>query len=542
MMHFVRLPLCFLLLLFPVIPLTPSESPEYESANLPDAVIDRISELRAREHISLLAHDSLRGRPTPSPELEVAADYIANEFRRFGLEPLDGSYFHSYDLDRLRLDVTSSFALRSSAGFRQLPLKDAFIPYSFSTDCDLRDLPVVFVGYGISAPELNYDDYADCDVAGKLVVAMRGEPQLLDSASIFAGRDLTGHAQARAKAATAKEMGAAAFVMVSDPINALSFKPRAFDWPALYPQAGLTQLPFRPSFRADHLLPAINAGEGFITGLFGTVDSLRSLQQIIDSSLQPQSFELKDAAASLRLVFDRERASSRNVLGLIPGTEASDEFVVIGGHYDHVGTFYVGRDSTELGTAIDSICNGADDNASGTAAVMLVAEALASMPQRPRRSILFIAFSGEERGLFGSAAFVNDQPIDVAQVAAMFNLDMVGRNANDSLFIGGHSRAPDLIDYVEQANLTGERPFTFLYEIEEYFHRSDHWHFARKHVPSVFFFSGIHEDYHKPGDEIDKLNLSKIERVAKLCARAVWRIASSRDKIIYLPQGDEDER
>jgi Zn-dependent M28 family amino/carboxypeptidase len=261
-----------------------------------------------------------------------------------------------------------------------------------------------------------------------------------------------------------------------------------------------------------------------ITTVFGTVDSLIAIQKRIDSTRAPQSFEIDHAVMNLKVTLERTRVMVPNVAGWLPGTTADSEHVAIGAHFDHVGT----KHATEAGQ--DTIYNGADDNASGTTGLLEVARAFTATNVRPRRGVLFLAFSGEEKGLFGSRAYVDHPLIGLEKCVAMVNMDMIGRNDPDSLELGGAGHSPELTALAVEMNK--EAGFK-IKETDEHTGRSDQASFSAKKIPVLFFFTGEHRDYHQVGDSADKINFDKLTRVATLCLRTAWEIAGSETKFSY---------
>jgi len=220
--------------------------------------------------------------------------------------------------------------------------------------------------------------------------------------------------------------------------------------------------------------------------------------------------------------------STRNVVGLIEGTDPKlkNEIVIIGAHYDHVGYLKQHKEGE------DYIFNGADDNASGTSAVLAIAKAFGVAKQKPKRSVLLTAFAGEEKGLFGSRAYVEQPLLPLANTVAMLNLDMVGRNAPDSVSVGGVTRSPDLIKINEEENR--EVGLHLDYSIEQYHNRSDQYNFARKKIPFLFYHTGEHADYHRLGDHADKINENKIAKIATLAFRVAWQAANTNQRFRYV--------
>jgi Zn-dependent M28 family amino/carboxypeptidase len=266
-------------------------------------------------------------------------------------------------------------------------------------------------------------------------------------------------------------------------------------------------------------VPVVHVGEDVITDLFGSVDSLRNLQAAIDRGVKPVSFAIAGAEAFVQTSTEIKDMSADNVVGYLEGWDPvlKNEVIVVGAHYDHVGF----RKEHEEGE--DYIYNGADDNASGTSAMMAIAAGFGAMNERPRRSVLFIAFAGEEKGLFGSEFYVRHPLFPLEKTVAMFNLDMVGRNSEDSLLIIGAEWSPDLV----RINAEENRRIGFVlvnYELNGA--GSDHMTFLKKHIPILYYFSGMHADVHKVSDNPELINTRKAARISRLAFLTLWRIAN----------------
>ena len=486
----------------------------------PREALEAIRATDIRQHINFLASDSLKGRDTPSPELERAGEYIAAEFKRLGLKPMQGSYFNNFNLSIIRLGQEN--ALTVTTGEREVAytIKQDFMPFDM-TASELVAAPLVFAGYGITAPEYNYDDYAGLDVKGKIVLALRHEPGEKDPASPFAGEKETSHSQVSTKVQNAIEHGAVGLLIVTDPANHRSLTPRGFPWPSLFDGIPDDALPLTLALAEKEKIPVVQVGETVIQQIAGSVDTLRSWQQKIDRTRQPQSKALANVQVKLQTTTEATLQPTRNVIGLIEGADPKlkNELVVIGAHYDHVGY------KKQHGEGEDYIFNGADDNASGTSAVLVIAKAFSASKKKPKRSVLLMTFAGEEKGLFGSRAYVEQPLWALDNTVAMLNLDMVGRNAPDSVSVGGLTRSPDLIKINEEENQS--IGFKLDYSIERYHNRSDQYNFARKKIPFLFYFTGEHPDYHQVSDNPEKINETKIARIATLAFRVAWRVANS---------------
>src|SRR5581483_3291198 len=336
-----------------------------------------------------LASPELRGRATGSPELEKAAHYIANQFHSFGLKPIDGkSYFQAFNVTtNAKLGPANKFEYTLDGKTTELTFHDAFIPFNFSSRAKLSG-EVVFVGYGITAPEYHYDDYAGVDVKGRIVLVLRHEPQENSSTSVFDGKRLTRHAEFISKVINARNHGAAGLIVINDPLN--------------HSGADDTLIPFNGmSGPGDLGLISMQVKQSVAAEwLKSTGHSAEELQRLIDSDLSNHSFAFPDSfQLNIRADVRQRRSDLKNVVGLLPGGDPKlrDQVIVIGGHYDHLGLGEYGSLAPSLKGQIH---HGADDNASGTAGIMELARMLSADRENLRRSILFIAFAGEELGLF----------------------------------------------------------------------------------------------------------------------------------------------
>ncbi len=412
-----------------------------------DRAAGLISRQRVRSAIRYLASDALQGRVTPGAGLDSAAEYIARSFAVAGLQPVHGSFLQPFALNIVSLGDTNALLLETPAGRDSMKLKDDFVPFENTAHREV-EAGVVFAGYGISAPEYGYDDYAGIDVRGKIVFVLRHEPGEEDSASVFAGRKETAHSSVASKVRQARERGAVGVLVATDPLNHQLLTPRGFPWPSLSKIIPRDALPLALAVEESEKLPVVHVGERIINGLLGSVDSLRALQRAIDGSCSPRSFSLGSVRVRLKTSTAIKRMPTQNVVGIIQGADPAlrNEVVVIGAHYDHIGI------KRNAGAGMDSIFNGADDNASGTVALMEVGAALGAMREKPARTLLLIAFAGEEKGLLGSAYYVRNPLFPLEKTVAMLNMDMVGRNAPDSLQIIGSPEGSFLVQDARRAN------------------------------------------------------------------------------------------
>lgn len=484
------------------------------------SALNAITPEAGRSILAYLAADSLKGRNTPSPELDRCAEFLAERFRAFGLQPVNGSYFQSVPINRIHLGDSNRVTLRGQDGVQtKLAIKKDFVPFEITADSEVCG-DVVFVGYGISAPESNYDDYAGIDVAGRIVLALKGGPNEQKPDSPFSSQKRSPAVTLKEKVKCAMDHGAVGFMLVTNPLRSSLLKPTGFPWPSLSKSFPADALPVSLGKTEGKKIPCIQIGEAALKTLFGSVEACKALAQRIDSLGQPHSQSLAHQAV-LRTSVVMETQCARNVVAQLPGSQDGEkkEWLVVGAHYDHVGI----RQNTPAGQ--DSIHNGADDNASGTAAMMLVAAAFSQEKKRPKRSVLFMAFAGEERGFFGSKTYVVDPLVPLESTVAMINLDMVGRNRVDSLTVFGRHNAPELWTVVEKENR--HIGFKLSAGAVKESGGSDHEPFNEQKIPTLFFHTGLHPDYHQVSDQAEKINYGKLALAAKLAYRTVHRLAHS---------------
>ena len=500
-------------------------APSVPAGQPPRPAVEAIRTDAMAEHLAFLASDRLLGRDTPSAGLDTAAAWIAGLFEQEGLQPVNGSYFQEFALNKVFLGDSNSCRIAGRDGsWRDYRIKKEFMPYEM-TASKAGQGEIVFAGYGISTPELGYDDYAGIDVKGKVVFVLKRGPRQNDPASPFFLHKDVSFARVDEKIKTAIERGAAGIMLVTDPLHNKMLSPRGFPWPNLFKGFPPDAVPVTLGRMEKEKIPAIQVGVEAINQLFGSVEALRQLQQAIDSTMTPHSQVLTGCRAEILTTTRTMVQKTRNVVGLIPGADPrlKDEVVVIGAHYDHTGY----QKNAPAGE--DSVYNGADDNASGTVGVLAVASAFARAGKAPKRSVLCIAFAGEEKGLFGSTHYVAEPLMPLEKTAAMLNMDMISRNNPDSLTVTGTSTSVRLKKALLQANKkTG---FTLDTSAEKILRGgSDHAPFVKKEIPVLFFHGGTHPDYHKVSDEIAKCDITKMSRAAELCFRVAWQVANEKSK------------
>jgi len=472
------------------------------------------------KHVLFLASDSLKGRGNGTPELKLASEYIATQLKSFGLKPAGdkGTYFQNFEI------TTGTTYGRGNAltiNNRKLTIDADFEPLSISLPAQLEG-PLVFAGYGITAPDLQWDDYAGLDVKGKIVVLLRHEPQELDPNSRFDGRNMTSHATYMNKAINARQHGAKAVLFMTDPNN--------------HPDDKDSMSPDMRSIGDDSSgIVALRITRASVASLFESAGKgISVVQREMDSTLKPQSFDLKTKVA-LVMDISRVRKTIRNVMAALPGSDSRlrNEWVVVGAHYDHLG---LGDEHSLAPSQIGQIHHGADDNASGTAGVLEVARLASLHKQSFKRSILFMTFAGEENGLLGSNYFVNHPTVPLSSIAGMINMDMIGRVSGNRLNVLGVGTSPDFQPWIEEFNKTLGLQINFSASGHD---GSDHISFDGKHIPIMFFFSGLHADYHRPSDTSDKINSEGAISVLTLVAKSIERMANASTRPKYTEVRDE---
>lgn len=467
------------------------------------------------DDVKYLASPELKGRATGSPQLESAAVHIAGLFKSFGLRPVDGNNFElAFPAEvGTHLGVHNSFAFSEGAVKHTLKLNQDFVPFSFSTTGKASD-GVVFAGYGITSQKYRYDDYANLDVKGKFVLILRHEPQENDDNSIFDGKKLTSFATFIDKMANAKAHGARGVILVNDVATHPGKEDQLEEFGSSGGprDAGIFFLQVKESEAEDWL-----KAEG---------RDLRQIAADIDKDLKPRSFELAKLKVDVEVETIHEKKTVHNVAGYLAGV--SNEYIIIGAHYDHLG---LGDEHSLAPNQKGTIHPGADDNASGTAGVIELARWFSKQP-KPNRGILFITFAGEELGLLGSSWYVNHPSLPLGNAVTMINLDMIGRIREGRVFLSGVRSGTTLESLVADLkppaplviDQTGKNSGTDMSDA------SDHASFNAKGVPTLFFFSGLHADYHKPSDTADKIDAPDAAKLLDYVAELATRLADNPDR------------
>jgi hypothetical protein len=460
------------------------------------------SDADPKETLPYLASDELQGRGVGLPGLDRAADFLAAAFTADGLHPLPGEpdFFQTFDYTTQAGPEMGTALFFGSHAFS---IDTDYLPMRFSKEGKFSG-PVASVGYGVSAPEMGYDDYDGIDVKGKVVIAMRYEPMDAHGQSRLAQHGgLSGwsdHATFNSKTKAAADHGAVALLLVSPPDSE----------PDLL-------IPFSGTFANPSAIAVFQIRQAAANQILtaAAAPDLKTLRDDINTSFKPQSQILAGQTVSGEVQIESLTAHLKNVAAVLPGNGPNaDEYVVVGAHYDHLGLGRLGHMFGPPG----SIYHGADDNASGTSTILELASRLSHAPP-PARSIVFMCFTAEEEGLIGSQYFIKHPPIPLDKIVAMVNLDMVGRIHDQTLYIGGQGTAADFDPILAQADI--DSPLKLKSIGRGGMGPSDHMSFAQKRIPVLFFFSGLHADYHRPTDVASKINYEGIAEVTDFTAKVI---------------------
>jgi hypothetical protein len=501
-----------------------------------DPGLDTIRVDALKGHMFFLAAPEMAGRDSLSVEGRIAANYIAAFFYRMGLKPVGdrGTFFQAFPMTQSYIDRAQTKLMATISAGGGTNTREYVLPSDFSLArqggiaVDVK-APLVFAGYGIDAPEYGYNDYAGIDVAGKVVMVLAREPQASDPKSKFKGPWDTYHAYPAWKPEVARRKGAVGVLIVQGP-------PRR---PQRVP-SGPTNGQIRTD-RPNHSLtspfwdlPVFNIPARVADDLLaGSGKTIAQLQDVIDKGGTPQSIAVAGTTVQMRrAVRERQNVDTHNVLGVIEGSDPKlkDEYVVVTGHFDHVGqkppfTFH-----------------GADDNASACAAVIAIAEALRASPTPPKRSILFLVFEAEEDFLQGAFHYVDHPVVPLDKTVAVLNMDMIGRDEESPTWnthaednkngvnLVGTLYSPDLRRVIETANQKIGLKLDYKTDGDDregWFSRSDHFPFAIKGVPMVLFNTGEHPDYHTANDTWDRINYPKMEKIVRLVYLSARGLADS---------------
>ena len=507
--------------------------------------VDTISAAQLKNYLYFIASDEKEGRDTPSRGLDTTAKFIAMNLERWGFKPAgdDDTFFQHITLRRDILDGAHSVAEINGQKFSY---GEDFLPNAIG---GTLTGPLVYVGHGWVVKSKNIDAYKGIDVKDKIVVVFgEGMPQGVTRA------DLTGKMGEDwiSPALYAQQHGAKGVLAIADYGMLLRW-----DQTRLRLSGGAPPRPQVEKFmtQAGPAVPVIWLSPKMATALFQGEKYSVSALMAFGSGVEPASvsapngppvtvtlpFELNAGKnATLTIAAKNEKPMTQNVVAVWEGSDPvlKSEYVAVGAHYDHIGI-------CAPGTA-DPICNGADDDGSGTTALLGMAEAISHAKERPKRSVLFVWHCGEEKGLWGSRYFTDYPTIPLDRIVTQLNIDMIGRSKKDGdtnprnaslsgpnqiYVIGSTMMSTELGQLSERVNksylnLQYDLRYDDPTDPNRFFFRSDHFNYARKGIPIIFFFDGVHEDYHRPGDEPQKIDYEKMEKVARTIYMTLWEVAS----------------
>jgi Zn-dependent M28 family amino/carboxypeptidase len=500
---------------------------------------DYITQADIKAHMFFLASDEMAGRDAASSQAQITADYIASEFLRMGLKPIgdSGTYFQNFDMVIGPLDRENTSLQAKIGGIKKTYQMGHDFNYTRQSVSPTNvTAPVVFAGYGVNAPEYGYNDFAGIDVRGKIVMALAREPQPEDPQSRFKGRFDTVHSYNWYKIEQVRKAGAAGLLLINEA------KPRRKMRLASAPTNNWRPTPEYALAGSFWDLPVFTITQEVANEFLAPAGkTVADAQQAIDTAGKPASFAIPGITLTMTKAFKESHvARTRNVVGLIEGSDPNlkDEIVVVSGHFDHVGNVG-GR-----------IYHGADDNASGAIGTIEIANAFVRGGIRPKRSVLFISYDAEERGLLGAFYYVDHPIFPLEKTVANLNMDMIGRDEESANWptppdgnrnqvnVVGTLYNPQLRHTIEAANRPIELKLDFKTDTvdpEGWFSRSDHFCFAIHGVPMVLFNTGEQRDYHTENDTWDRINYPKMEKIVRLIFLSAQDLAMSDQRPKFTP-------
>lgn len=530
-----------LVLGFSSIPLAPQVLAQRKTGKTPKAApgsvasqrgADNITAAQMKDYLSFIASDLMEGRDTPSRGLDITAQFLATNLAHWGFKPAgdDGGYFQKIALSKDTIEKAETRVLLNA---QPLVIGEDYIPFPRAGDVSGS---LVFAGNGWFIKSKNVDAYKGIDPKGKIAVIFSppdGPPRGISRGDLTGkrGEDWMDPAE------YARKQGVVGIVIVPDFQFLANW---ARNWARIADRGNPTVQRFQAAGGAT--IPGIIASPRIANSLFqGEKKNATSIFESTYGGQSPEPFELNpDKKLSITVKNKSDSLSTQNVVAVFEGSDPvlKNEYVALGAHYDHVG---IGPPANG-----DAIYNGADDDGSGTTALLAIAEALARAGTRPKRSVLFVWHAGEEKGLWGSRYFTEYPTIPLDKIVTQINIDMIGRSKkegdtnpgnkelsgpNEIYVIGSKMMSTELGDLSEAVNkqylnITYDYRYDDPNDPNRFFFRSDHYNYARKGIPIVFFFDGVHEDYHRPGDSPDKIDYDKMQKVTRTVYMLLWELAN----------------
>jgi hypothetical protein len=492
--------------------------------------VEAITAAQLKEWLYVVASDDMEGRDTPSRGLDLTAKFIADHLSQWGVKPGgdDGTYFQKFALTSRRVVPELTIASLNGQSFK---LGEDFIAEPAQGQASGR---IVYVGHGYMVRGKDIDAYQGVDVKGKIVLAVEGFPRGVSYQDVQgkkAGEDYdTPETYARAHGARG--------VIYIPTASTLTFWQNRHKF-SLNPSRMMLERPKQSGANIPVIYASEKMAKAILEGEKLDYETIR--KQGAEGALD-EGFDLSAGKqASFNVNAKIDRAITQNVVGVIEGVDPilKKEYVAVGAHYDHIG---ISKNAEG-----DRIFNGADDDGSGTVATLAIAGALAKSPERPKRSIIFVWHAGEEKGLWGSEFFTSNPTVPMEQIVTQLNIDMIGRSKkqgdnnpanrdltgpNELYVIGSKMMSTDLGNLSEEVNNSYLKlAFNYKYDdpndSERFFYRSDHFNYAKRGVPIIFYFSGVHEDYHGLADTADKIDYQKMEKVARTVFAMMWKLANA---------------
>jgi Zn-dependent M28 family amino/carboxypeptidase len=495
-------------------------------------------------YLTFLASPQLKGRMNGQEGLEIAANYIASQAKKIGLQPVGGSsYKHGYIVINKSLDTEKSgIRITRKDGSSSIIGEPFYQLYPSGVSNFNAEGDIVFAGYGINDPGSKYSDFDSLKLEGKIVLIMDRAPLSSDGKKcLFEDQSWMTRTGMQRKMQFLRTSRAKAVIIVADPKS--GNKSYEDSYPAVVSRQRSrltlkgqeTRTPDLPGIPRQIFVHRKVADEI----LSGTGTTLEDLQNSIDKELKPHSFEIKGVKVEINEVEKIEEKTLPNIAGVIEGSDPvlKNEYVIFSGHMDHIGV------------SGNQINFGADDNASGCSALLEIAEAFETLPKKPARSILFLWVSGEEIGLYGSESYINDPYVPIAKTVADLNMDMIGRMKSEAdtsknnpmtgpnaVFVVTDYQSKDLISIANDAAKNTGLRLDFSLSGRNHplqlFARSDHYNFVKKDIPVLFFTTGIHTTYHTPGDVIEKINFQKMELITKTMYQIGYQTANRKTRLV----------
>jgi len=529
---------------FLLIALTITLIPEYASGQKKIAGTDVITAADLESHMTFLASPLLRGRENGEPGLDIAQQYIVSQIKLMDLKPANGSsYYQPYYIIKKTMDPKKTMIQIIRENKDTLTIKKPIYQYypTGPTDFSVTG-EVVFAGYGLKQDKYGYNDYKDLQVEGKILLVMSGAPKSEDGKTYpFEGIDWSSFTGFEAKLIPLMFSKAKAVIIVMDPKSGyMSFDEQ---FPGISGILHSSESLKGEKSRTPNLpnMPKILITDRSIADelLEGSGYTLEGLQKEIDNELKPHSFQIPGKQIRITEVMQQNEVTLNNVAAYIEGSDPvlKNEYVIFSGHADHIGA------------SGDKINAGADDNASGCAALLSMAKAFQSLEKKPLRSILFLWVSGEEIGLYGSTSYIKNPLVPLENTVSDLNMDMIGRNKGaadttsktpmtgpNGVFVITCYQSRELVSIAEQVDKTTVLDLDYSLSAkdhpEQLLTRSDHYNFVRKDIPVLFFMTGLHSDYHTPGDVLEKIDFNKMELVSRTMYQIGYEVANRKTRIV----------